>query len=150
VVVWGDYSSVIQLGAGLNFAYASLELLLEKPLSSVETKRLAFLKRVREIVETGQMDGRVMRADDFSRISGDLERISATHKFVCNLNPYAAGISATLMTFILVYGAEHSHETITTIGRVLVVSIGFGWFGGSLSVLTIFRALLGVADARLR
>ncbi len=141
---WEDYASLVQLGAGLNFAYAGLEALLEKPLLQIVGKNAAMIGEIKKAIKSGDRPATALPFSTYKQARELVDTTSAVMTWVSALNPYVATVSGFLATFALVYIAEHgaSRAEPPLLGAVLLAS--FGWFCLTVVAMGIFRLLLAL------
>lgn len=141
---WTDYASLVQLGAGLNFAYAGLEVLLEKPLLAILNKNQAMIDRIKTAAQRQQRSEATLPYLVYSRARDLIDITSKVMKLISVLNPYVATLSGFLAAAALVYIAENGQATPTPAGLLIVFSVSFAWFCVTVLVMGLFRFLLSV------
>jgi hypothetical protein len=141
---WGDYSSLIQLGAALNFAYAGLEVILSKPLQIVTTEHKNFIEGIFERAKQKRpaLSG-PPGAYGYSQASHVIGLAQFADACISRLNPYLAVTSGVLATLMLGHGSEVSETIIGTPWKIAAWVVGYGWFFVTLVWMGLCR--LGLA-----
>jgi hypothetical protein len=139
---WVDYASLIQLGAGLNFAYAGLEVLLEKPLLKILDKNKAMIETIKAAIKSGKHPAAPLRFFDYSTARDLIDATSGVMKWISSLNPYIATLSGFAATGALFFIAANSDIPAEAPALYPVIFASFGWFCTTVLVMGFFRLLL--------
>lgn len=151
VATWGDYQSVIQLAAGLNFAYASLEVILERPLLVLSSRQQALIDRVRELVKARSAPNPAVDAVVFSRLRQELRLVTKSHAFFCYLNPYVSAFCGVASTALLFHASHYPGEPVSPADFLLISTLGYAWFCVTLLVMASLRLfLLSAVEPKLK
>lgn len=141
---WQDYQSLIQLGAGLNFAYAALDGILSD-VSNVATRerRLLIAKIPKTVPDTFFKNN--VRAVDFRKMRNCLDFILCIFRIHRVINPYLSLVCGCVAIYFLAHASEHGRDLIERGDRILTLSVCFGWVGLSVIVLGALRMRLTCA-----
>lgn len=142
MATWGDYQSVIQLAAGLNFAYASLEVILERPLLVLSSRQKALIDRLRQVAQTKSKSPQAVDAVLYCQMRDHLDDVTACHTVICNLNPYISAMSGFAATALLFYASHHANAPASFTDVIFISAIGYGWFCVTLLAMAVLRLFL--------
>lgn len=142
MATWGNYQSVVQLGAALNFAFGALEAISKQPLLSLARRTR---RKLRELKQQG-----IAAARDVDLVAVDVARraeatVTMTVVAFERLNPFMFTMFGVIGIGQLVYASEMSDLELTTIEKTLIVLAGYGWFAAFLTTqlgLRIFIELI--------
>jgi hypothetical protein len=141
---WENYASLVQLGAGLNFAYAGLEVLLEKPLLQILSKNAAMINAIKTAVKSGERPATALPFFVYKHARELVDATSSVMTWISAWNPYVATVSGFLATAALFYIAEHADADAEPIFLGGMILASFGWFCVTVAVMGVFRLLLAL------
>ncbi len=142
MATWGDYQSVIQLAAGLNFAYASLEVILDRPLLTISTRQQALIDRLRQVAQAKSEPIPTLDATVYCDLRDNLDGVTGLHGTICHLNPYISAICGMATTALLFHASENAGVVVNPAEIILITAIGFAWFCTVLIAMAALRLFL--------
>jgi hypothetical protein len=137
---WGDFQSLIQLGAALNFGFAGYEYLVPQELRIVDD---LWQRKIDEMLEL-KSDGAEKPLIDVA----DTQKFNSARIFVVNIEKFKSKInginsigSGVISIGILYWLSENAGYPVCNHNNLLImIAISYGWFSINI-ILTFFLAI---------
>lgn len=137
---WGEFQSLIQLGAALNFGFAGYEYLVPQELRIVDDM---WKRKIDEMLEL-KRDGAEKPLIDVT----DTQKFNSARLFVINIEKFKSKIngitsigSGVISILILYWLSENAGFPVCNHNNLLImIAISYGWFSISI-ILTFFLAI---------
>lgn len=138
------YESLLQLAAALNFAYASLEIILREPLLNVMRDHQILVRAIKEKMSAKDIGQKFhISAFNYNKVKPRLMFIDSASRTILLLNPYVA-LTLGVMSICELYQSTVCPSCmISKLDGLVMVAICYSWLIVSMLVLLGLRLYLG-------
>lgn len=128
MATWGEYQSIIQLGAALNFGYAAFDVVFQSASSPITLAYDKMLQKVNIAIERrAQSVGRVgLSPNQFQSAKMRHSIIKKASRFISRMNPEIPFISGITCVVLLVYSSEIYTSPISLWQRITIIVCSYG------------------------